>query len=235
MTERHRILVADDDTDAAHALVELLQLEGHEAEAAIGGKEALHRLDTGDYRVAFLDASLPGRCDVESFLDLRRRQAGMRSYLMTGYSIGQLLQQMVKNGGIQMLRASLGHEQALVAVKEAGTDGIILLGTDGEDAAGRLQSLLTDSEYEVAYVTEASQAIAQLEERRVHVLILDLGSRIVEAAGIYAALQAEGHAKPTIILTGSDSASLEDAIATGIITKPYDPRLLLQQIDWLAA
>lgn len=233
MAGRHRILVADDDADAAHALAELLQLEGHAAEAAIGGKEALRRIETGDYRVAFLDASLPGRCDIESFLDLRRRQAGMRSYLMTGYSIGQLLQQMVKNGGIQMLPASLAQEQALVAVREAGTDGIILLESSGEGTGEKLQSLLADSEYEVAYASDASQATAQLEERRVHVVILDLGSRIVEAAGIYAALQAEGYAKPTIILTGS--AALDDAVATGIITKPYDPRLLIEQIDRLAA
>lgn len=233
MAGRHRILVADDDADAAHSLAELLQLEGHAAEAAIGGKEALRRIENGDYRVAFLDASLPGRCDIESFLDLRRRQAGMRSYLMTGYSIGQLLQQMVKNGGIQMLPASLAQEQALVAVREAGTDGIILLESFGESTGERLQSLLADSEYEIAYAGDASQALAQLEERRVHVVILDLGSRIVEAAGIYAALQAEGYAKPTIILTGS--AALDDAVATGIITKPYDPRLLLEQIDRLAA
>src|SRR5690606_822343 len=127
----------------------------------------------------------------------------------------------------QMLRASLAQEQALVAVREAGTDGIILLETGAEDPGEWLQSLLADSEYEVAYARDASQAFAQLEERRVHVLILDLGSRIVEAAGIYAALQAEGYTGPTIILTGSDSASLDDAIATGIITKPYDPQLLL--------
>ena len=195
----------------------------------------MRRLDTGDYRVAFLDASLPGRCDVESFLDLRARQAQMRSYLMTGYSTGQLLQQMVKNDGIQILRAPIGQEQAIAAVREAGMDGIILLGTDGADTGPRLQNLLEDLEYEVAYAKRASEAFAQFEDRRVHVLILDFGSRIIDAAGVYGALQAEGHAKPTIILTGSDGAALDDAIATGIITKPYDPRLLLEQIDRLAA
>ncbi len=67
-----------------------------------------------------------------------------------------------------------------------------------------------------------------------HVLVLELGSRIIDAAGVYAQLQAEGHARPTIIVT-SDEPFPGDAASTGIITKPYDPALLLRQIDRLAA
>jgi len=232
---RHRILVADDDADAAHALADLLQLGGHAADAAIGGWEALRRLDTAEYRIAFLDASLPGRGDVESFLELRARQTSMRCYLMTGYSIGQLLQETAKSGAIQLLSGPIGQKQALAAVREAGSDGIILAASDGPDTGRNLHDLLAESEYAVAHVTDAAGARAQIEERRVHVLILDLGSRIIDAAGVYAALQKEGHAKPTIIVTGSDGTAPDDAIATGIITKPYDPRLLLERIDSFAA
>jgi len=234
VAERHRILVADDDADAGHALAELLQLDGHLADVAIGGKEALRQLDRAEYRVAFFDASLPGRSDVESFLDLCARQAKMRSYLMTGYSIGQLLHQTVESGGVQMLHGPVGQKQTLTAVREAGAGGIVLVAPDGQDVGQRLRDLLIESEYGVALATDAADARAQIEERRVHVLILDLGSRVIDAAGVYAALQAEGYAKPTIILT-RDEASLDDAVATGIIAKPYDPRLLLAQIDRLAA
>jgi DNA-binding response OmpR family regulator len=229
------ILVADDDADAAHALAALLQFEGHSATAAVGGQDALRHLEARDYDVAFLDAALPGRRDVESFLDLCARQARMRGYLMTGYSIGQLLGQTVKSSGVQIRRGPIGDESALAAVREAGADGIVLVASADPDAGETLQRVLAQSEYAVAYVTDASDARAHIEERRVHVLILDLGLRIIDAVGVYAALQAEGRAKPTFIVAGGDAAILDDAVMTGIITKPYDPARIIRQIERLAA
>lgn len=231
MAESRRILVADDDADAAHALAELLRLEGHSADAAVGGVHALRQLDAGGYNLAFLDASLPGRNDVESYFALRAACAGMRSYLMTGYSIGQLLRQMVKNDGVQLLHGPIGQDRALEAVREAGADGIILLAARDADAGRNLHDLLAESGYAVAHLSEAAEMHAQREERRVHVVILDLGTRIIDALGAYAELQAEGYAKPAIIIARSG----ETPLATGIITKPYDPRLLVEQIGRLAA
>jgi DNA-binding NtrC family response regulator len=232
---RLRILVADDDADSAHALAELLLLEGHAAVAATGGQEALRLLEADEYQMALLDVSLPGRNDVESFRELRARQAKMRSYLVTAHSLGQLLQQTVKSGSIQMLGGRIAQDEAAAAVRRAGADGIIVLASGGPDAARGLQELLADSEYVVAHATEAWDARAQIEERRVHVLILDASLRTIDAAGVYATLAAEGHARPTIIATGVHRTGPGDAPATGIITKPYDPKLLLEQIDRLAA
>lgn len=234
MSERLRILVADDDPDAAHALAELLRLEGHVADTASSGNEALRRLDRCQYRVAFLDASLPGRNSIQSFLDLRVRQAEMRSYLMTGFSVGQLLQEMIRHGGVQILDGPIIPELLLAAIGNAGTDGIILSQSDESDAGDNLRACLAESEYASAHARSVAEARARIEEGRVHVLVLELGSRIIDAAGVYVQLQAEGRARPTIIVT-SDEPFPGDAASTGIITKPYDPALLLRQIDRLAA
>lgn len=235
MPERHRILVADDDPDAAHALAELLRLEGHTAIVAIGGREAMRQVAADDHRIAFFDATLPGRSEVESFRELRLQQMQMRSYLTSGYSIGQLLQQTVASGNVQMLGGSITRDRVAGAVRDAGPAGIILIASSGPEAGQSLHDLLAESEYEVAQAADASDARAQIEERRVHVVILDAGLRVVDAAGVYAALQAEGHAMPTIILANGYGAGLEDALATGVIPKPYDPKLLLDWIDRLAA
>jgi len=233
--ERRRILVADDDADAAHALADLLKFEGHKADAAIGGGNAARELESGDYDMAFLDASLPGRSDAESFFHLSKRRPGMRSYLMTGYSIGQLLSQTVKSSGARLLHGPIAGPTLLAAVREAGTDGIILATSHGPGAGEAVRDLLAEAEYAVVHVTNAADARIQIEERRVHVLILDLGLRIIDAVGVYETLQAEGQAKPTIIMSGKGEAALDDAVATGIITKPYDPVRLLGQIERLAA
>ncbi len=57
---RHRILVVDDNVDAAETLAMLLDLSGHEARSAFGGQEALDLAITFRPDVVFLDIGLPG-------------------------------------------------------------------------------------------------------------------------------------------------------------------------------
>ena len=57
---RHRILVVDDNVDAAETMVMLLDLSGHDARAAFGGQEALDVALAFRPDVVFLDIGLPG-------------------------------------------------------------------------------------------------------------------------------------------------------------------------------
>jgi PAS domain S-box-containing protein len=57
---RHRILVVDDNIDAAETMVMLLDLSGHDARAAFGGQEALDVAWMFQPEVVFLDIGLPG-------------------------------------------------------------------------------------------------------------------------------------------------------------------------------
>ena len=55
-----RIVVADDNVDAALMLGSLLQAAGHHAETVHDGVQALHRIDAVDPDVAILDIGMPG-------------------------------------------------------------------------------------------------------------------------------------------------------------------------------
>jgi len=57
---RHRILVVDDNVDAAETLAMLLHLSGHDACAAFGGQEALDVARTFRPALVLLDIGLPG-------------------------------------------------------------------------------------------------------------------------------------------------------------------------------
>ena len=57
---RRRILVVDDNIDAAETMVMLLDLSGHDARAAFGGQQALDVAETFHPDVVFLDIGLPG-------------------------------------------------------------------------------------------------------------------------------------------------------------------------------
>jgi CheY-like chemotaxis protein len=59
-TSPRRILVVDDNADAANALSELLTLRGHVVEVAHDGHEALRRARSFRPQAALLDIGMPG-------------------------------------------------------------------------------------------------------------------------------------------------------------------------------
>jgi len=82
-----RVLVVDDNADAAHSLKLLLELDGHEVEAALSSADALARVVSFKPQIVLLDIGLP---DMDGYEVARRIRAapeltGMRLIALTGY------------------------------------------------------------------------------------------------------------------------------------------------------
>jgi CheY-like chemotaxis protein len=82
-----RILVVDDNTDAAESLSDLLELLGYESRTAGDAQAALVQLDTFHPQVALLDIGLPGTDGYQLAGMVRARPEGkdMRLVALTGY------------------------------------------------------------------------------------------------------------------------------------------------------
>ncbi|MDB4982159.1 MAG: hypothetical protein JWM82_2911 [Myxococcales bacterium] len=82
-----RILVVDDNEDAAETLADLLRLDGHEVRVAGDGPTALVVAESFDPQLAFLDIGLPVMDGWEVAKTLRSKRAGRPLTLiaMTGY------------------------------------------------------------------------------------------------------------------------------------------------------
>jgi two-component system, sensor histidine kinase len=82
-----RILVADDNKDAANALAMLLELAGHEVRVAHGGRAALAAAQTFRPDVALLDIGMPDLSGHEVAIELRRKPwgAGICLIALTGW------------------------------------------------------------------------------------------------------------------------------------------------------
>jgi CheY-like chemotaxis protein len=81
-----KILVVDDNIDAADSLSTLLSLEGHEVETAYDGEEALRKAENGDAEIVLLDIGLP-KMDCYSVARAIRRGKKIKTKLiaLTGY------------------------------------------------------------------------------------------------------------------------------------------------------
>lgn len=82
-----RIMVVDDNEDAACALGELLTLKGHTVHVAFGAPEALHQEPLFQPQVCLLDIGLPGMDGYELAQRLRQQGVGRALALVaiTGY------------------------------------------------------------------------------------------------------------------------------------------------------
>jgi signal transduction histidine kinase/DNA-binding response OmpR family regulator len=82
-----RVLIVDDNTDAADSLSMLLAMQGHTLEVAYSGQEAIRRAEIFRPEVALLDIGLPGMSGFELARRLRAmpQLQGIRLVAITGY------------------------------------------------------------------------------------------------------------------------------------------------------
>lgn len=114
---RLNILVVDDDEDVANSLAEIFELEGHEVTKVHSGKDAIEESVRKNFDITFMDIAMPGKNGVESFFEIRRLKPRARVYMMTGYSVEELVQQAMANGALGVLHkpVDVGHVLSLLA------------------------------------------------------------------------------------------------------------------------
>jgi two-component system, NtrC family, response regulator HydG len=128
VTRPLRILVVDDDKDNAQSLGELFEIEGHRATVVHSGHAAIEAFRTVDFDVSFMDVMMPGKNGVDSFLEIRNLKPGAKVYLMTGYSVEQLLRLAMENGAMGVMSKPLDPRKVLGVLgsrpKQVSSDSI---------------------------------------------------------------------------------------------------------------
>ena len=80
-----RILVVDDNTDAADSLAELLRLDGHDVHAVYSATDALQRIESFRPAVVLLDIGLPEMDGYQVARQIRASTHDIRLVALTGY------------------------------------------------------------------------------------------------------------------------------------------------------
>jgi len=234
-------MVVDDDRDNADSLAELFELEGHVVTVAYSGEDAIAAYGSGDFDVAFMDVMMPGRNGVESFLEIRRMKPGARVYMMTGYSVEQLLQQAMANGALGIFSKPVDPGKVLSEIEKLEPSGIVLVAEDDPDLGPQLQQLVAETGRRCELVRNGKEAIERVECGGVDVMILDLNMPLINGIEVFTMLRKRNISVPTVMITACRDRfadafeAMRDVEYTGVLNKPFDPAELLARLDRLAA
>lgn len=241
MVRALRILVVDDDEDNAQSLGELFELEGHRATVVHSGTAAIEAFRTTAFDLAFMDVMMPGKNGVDSFLEIRNLRPDAKVYMMTGYSVEQLLQQAMANGALGVMSKPLDPCKVLRALDEIGQNGIVVLADDDPNSGPQLERMFADAGHPCRLVRDRHDMPSSEQMATASLLIFDMKSTLLQGFEVYAALRKSGRVIPAIIITASGHqhhdtvAAMRDVAVTGILTKPFDPMTLLNKLEQLAA
>jgi two-component system, sensor histidine kinase len=93
-----RILIVDDNVDAANSLAALLQIEGHETQTAYNAADALARFKVFQPDVAVLDIGLPDMDGYSVAARIRKMHASVQIIALTGYGQPDDIRHAYSNG-----------------------------------------------------------------------------------------------------------------------------------------
>ncbi len=241
MIKRLNILVVDDDVDNACSLGELFELEGHSAHVVHDGQAAIDAYLGTDFDLAFMDVMMPGKNGVESFIEIRRMKPDAKVFMMTGYSVEELLRQATREGALGVIEKPMEAEDVLRMTERVGAGGLLVT------SPLVFNSTLGDTIYETLsrngrscrLIKNATDIIGNdLPES---VMVIDTKNSLIDSVSYYTAFCKLLHAPTTIIIPPIKRAAAMlgvgkwDVGSTGILNKPFDPSDLINRLPQLAA
>lgn len=231
------ILVVDDDKDNANSMAELFEFEGHRAHVVYNGFDAIAACQKANFDLSFLDVMMPGMNGVESFLAIRKLRPQAHVYMMSGYSVEELLKQAVDYGALGLLTKPVPPEVILKMVQSVGPNGLVVAQGQGPEFTKAVSWGLESS----GAKCEIVHAPSSFKRREAgDFMIVDVKETLIDSVCHYTSLRKTQLMPPTLILSqpltnGAVNGGLGDVDVTGILNKPFDPEKLIEKLNQLAA
>jgi two-component system, NtrC family, response regulator HydG len=241
MSKKLNILVVDDDVDNACSLGELFELEGHDAHVVHDGQAAIDAYLGTDFDLAFMDVMMPGKNGVESFIEIRRLKPDAKVFMMTGYSVEELLRQATREGALGVIEKPMEAEEVLRMTERVGAGGLLVASPLACDATvgTAIHNALSRNGRSSRLIKNTRDINADVASDCV--LVIDTETPLIDSVSCYTALRKLLHVPTTIIVPPMKRAAASlrdrkwDVGMTGILNKPFDPLDLINRLPQLAA
>lgn len=98
MRENIHILVVDDNPAMTQTLVDILAAKGNTVHGALSGQEALDILQNDEVDILLTDVKMPDMNGVELFLETKKINPKLVTFLMTAYAADDIIQKGMAEG-----------------------------------------------------------------------------------------------------------------------------------------
>jgi DNA-binding NtrC family response regulator len=107
------ILIVDDEPQVAEVLAKSLEREGHSAQIANSGEEALRMLGMHEPDALFLDVSMPGMNGLDVLSQVKRMRPSLPVVVITGHATADEVAEVKRLGAVDVIAkpAPLTHYQ----------------------------------------------------------------------------------------------------------------------------
>lgn len=240
-----RLLLVDDNEAYLDSTRDVMEDEGYEVLTAAGGKEAVQLVASQRIDVVVMDIKMPGMNGVESFIEMKKFDPGVKVIMCTAYIVENMIRQALEQGALAVLNKPFEMGLLLKTIEnvmEERHKGSILLGDSDEVLCAELAGILQARGHKVEAVHNGRDALSKASVQDFDILLLEMNLPVVNGMEVYHRIKAVQGKILAAILTGfqeeMDAAGLrrlkqeEGALC---LTKPLDTVQLLDLLGTIFA
>lgn len=237
MSEPQRVLIVDDDRRMARTLVDILTVNGYQADAAYSAIEAMQKLGETCYDCVLSDIKMPESNGVELHRAIRLSHPDLPVVLMTAYATDGLVKEGLDEGAISVLTKPLDINLVLAFLSSLRKERSILIVDDDPSFRKTLGDILEARGYPVVEITDPLAIFEAFEAGDRVVVLLDMKLDGTSGLEVLQEIK-EQHPHVPVILVSGYGEEMADAIQASLklgaytcLYKPLQVEELLQALS----
>lgn len=135
-----KILIIDDEEAICDACFQLFTKDGYLVRTCLDGMAGLKEVDRFKPDVVFLDLKMPGMCGMEVLENIKDKDEGVVTVIITGYATIESTVQSMKKGAFDVLTKPLTTEKMELVAKQALEEKGIYVGNQATEQANVIKT-----------------------------------------------------------------------------------------------
>lgn len=233
---KREILLVDDNEEFLDSTKDVLEGEGYEVFTAKNGEDAIRMVRERTFEVILMDIKMPGLSGVETFIEMKKINPGVKVIMVTAYSVEPLIRKALEEGAYAVLKKPLNISMLLNEIDiiiKSKNGGLILLADDDKTLCENLESILNGEGYKVISAYDGEDAVKTAGVYTFDILLIDMKLPILNGLEVYRRIKKTKPNTVAIIITGY-AEEMDMLIkqmlrenAYTYLTKPLDLKKLL--------
>jgi two-component system response regulator HydG len=183
-----QILLVDDNEEFLDSTRDVLDDEGYEVVTATSGEEGIKLAGAHTFDVILMDIKMPGMNGVESFIEMKRRNPGVKVIMVTAYSVEDLMRQALDEGVFAILSKPIDMDRLFRTIEDAkrdGKGGLVLAVDDDKEICNNFVDILSERGYEVIAAYDGEEAVTKAKTNIFDILLLDMNLPLMNGLEVY--------------------------------------------------